>query len=79
MLNAHRCCPTQPSQVRYIVEADSFLLEYLTKQQLALEVFEARGWDVRALGVAHLPLAALLNDLEMGAGERVSHGGGCAL
>lgn len=60
---------TKPTQVRYIVEADSFLLAYLTKQQLALEVFEARGWDVRALGVVHLPLAALLNDLEMGAGE----------
>jgi hypothetical protein len=55
--------------VRYIVEADGFLLDYLSKQQLALEVFEARGWDVRALGVAHLPLASLLHDLEMGAGE----------
>lgn len=55
--------------VRYIVEADSFLLEYLGKQQLALEVFEARGWDVRALGVAHLPLQALLKDLEVGAGR----------
>lgn len=51
------------------MEADCFLLEYLTKQQLALEVFEARGWDVRALGVAHLPLSALLRDLEVGAGE----------
>jgi hypothetical protein len=62
--------PSFNTTVRYIVEADGFLLEYLGKQQLALEVFEARGWDVRALGVAHMPLQTLLKDLEVGAGER---------
>lgn len=61
--------PSFNTTVRYIVEADSFLLEYLSKQHLALEVFEARGWDVRALGVAHMPLKTLLQDLEVGSGE----------
>lgn len=61
--------PGYNTTVRYVVEADAFLLEYLSKQQLSMEVFEARGWDVRGLGVAHLPLQALLQDLEVGAGE----------
>lgn len=61
--------PSYNTTMRYIVEADSFLLEYLSKQQLALEVFEARGWDVRPLGVAHMPLQALLHDLKVGTGE----------
>jgi hypothetical protein len=60
--------PSFNTTVRYIVEADSFLLEYLSKQHLALEVFEARGWDVRALGVAHMPLKTLLQDLEVSTG-----------
>lgn len=45
-------------------------MDYLSKQSLVLEVFEARGWDVRALGVAHMPLSDLLRDLEVGSGER---------
>jgi len=61
--------PGYNTTVRYVVEADAFLLDYLSKQQLSLEVFEARGWDVRGLGVAYLPLQALLQDLEVGAGE----------
>lgn len=66
--------PSFNTTVRYIVEADGFLLEYLGKQQLALEVFEARGWDVRALGVAHMPLQTLLKDLEVGAREGTQGG-----
>lgn len=60
--------PVYSTTVQYIVEADVFLLEYLMKQQLALELFEARGWDAAAIGVAHVPLKLLLQDLEIGAG-----------
>lgn len=60
--------PSFNTTVRYIVEADSFLLEYLSRQHLALEVFEACGWDVCTLGVAHMPLKTLLQDLEVGTG-----------
>lgn len=47
---------------RCAVEADTFLLDHLAGQQMAFEVFEARGWEVRCLGVAHLPLKSLLLD-----------------
>jgi hypothetical protein len=60
--------PVYSTTVQYIVEADVFLLEYLMKQQLALELFEARGWDAAAIGLAHVPLKLLLQDLEVGAG-----------
>jgi hypothetical protein len=62
--------PTYNTTVQYVVDADSFLLDYLVQQQLELELFEARGWDAAAVGVARLPLQLLLQDLEVGAGEQ---------
>jgi hypothetical protein len=59
--------PSYDTTVRYIVEADAFLLEYLSTQSLAFELFEACGWEVRPLGTAHLRLATLLEDLQPGA------------
>lgn len=62
--------PSYNTTVQYVVEADDFLLDYLSQQRLALELFEAKGWDAAAVGVAHLPLQLLLQDLEVGAGEQ---------
>ncbi|WIA13452.1 hypothetical protein OEZ85_007032 [Tetradesmus obliquus] len=59
--------PTYNTTVQYVVEADSFLLDYLVQQQLELELFEARGLDAVAVGAARLPLQLLLQDLEVGA------------
>lgn len=57
--------------MQYVVEADDFLLEYLTKQHMTFEVFEAKGWDAVAVGTAHLPLTVLLQDLQVQTGERL--------
>lgn len=61
--------PAYDTTVRYIVEQDGFLLDYLSGQVLLLEVFEARGWEVRGLGVARLSLRAVLEGLRATAGE----------
>lgn len=67
--------PTYNTTVQYVVEADSFLLDYVVQQQLELELFEARGLDAVAVGAARLPLQLLLQDLEVGAGELRGGGG----
>lgn len=62
--------PTFNTTVQYVVETDTFLLEYLDTKYLELELCGARGWDYEVLGTARMPLKQILDDLEVGAGEQ---------
>ncbi|KAK9810202.1 hypothetical protein WJX72_006558 [[Myrmecia] bisecta] len=58
--------PEYDTTVQYVVEMDSFFLEYMDTKFLTLELNRSKGWDYEALGVARVALRQLLDHTELG-------------
>jgi Ca2+-binding EF-hand superfamily protein/DNA repair exonuclease SbcCD ATPase subunit len=52
--------------LQYIVKVDDFFLEYLDTKRLPVELNKSLGLDFATIGVAHIQLAKVLDDMQLG-------------
>ena len=52
--------------LQYIVKVDDFFLEYLDTKRLPVELNKSLGLDFATIGVAHVQLAKVLDDMQLG-------------
>ena len=52
--------------LQYIVKVDDFFLEYLDTKRLPVELNKSLGMDFATVGVAHVNLAWVLDDVQTG-------------
>eukprot|EP00899_Mesostigma_viride_P011439 jgi/Mesvir1/20296/Mv19899-RA.2 len=63
--------PNYDTTVQYIVQMDTFFLEYLDTKELTVELNRAHGAEFKLLGAATLPLRRVLDEEDSGTGRQV--------
>uniref|UniRef100_A0A061R9T6 Protein fantom n=1 Tax=Tetraselmis sp. GSL018 TaxID=582737 RepID=A0A061R9T6_9CHLO len=59
--------PEYDHTIQYVLQADTFFLEYLDTKSLVVELNRSKGWDFEVIGTARIPLQQCLDDFRLGA------------
>lgn len=64
--------PCFDTKIRFVVESDDFFIKYLDTSVLVLELNQARGWDYDPVATGRMALRRVIEEAQVGSGERVS-------